>query len=122
MKHKTSMAERSVRDPRFADERKAALAELALGEVLIRRRLERDVSLLELADTTGIPQDRLEAIEAGDSLTLHEVLWLVHALDAPVSIGAGFTVYSGAPPGDKQEADVTKFGSRTGRPPKAATA
>ena len=122
MNHQTYLTERSGRDPRFADERKAAIAELALGELLVDRRMERNLSVEQLAEVTGISKARLDDIEAGESLTLHEVLWLVHALDLDVMIGPGFMVSSGTPISEEKAADLTTFASRPSRETKAATA
>jgi transcriptional regulator with XRE-family HTH domain len=88
---------RLQREPRFREELASANAELALGEAIVHRRHERNLSLEQIADLTGIPMERLEAIEAGDSMSLPEVLWLVHVLDLSVSIGANFHVNAQAP-------------------------
>lgn len=121
MKHETYVAERTAREPRFADERKAAAAELRLGELLVRRRVEHDVSIASLAELTGISESRLDDIEAGDGLTLHEVLWLVHVLDLNVAIEAGFAV-SATAASQHAAAEPTKIASRPSPPAKAATA
>ena len=121
MKHEPYVAERTAREPRFADERKAAAAELALGELLVRRRVERDVSLASLAELTGISESRLDDIEAGDGLTLQEVLWLVHPLDLNVAIEAGFAV-SATAASPHTAAEPTRLATRSSRSPKAATA
>jgi transcriptional regulator with XRE-family HTH domain len=97
MSHRNYVAERGQRDSRFTDERRAATAELVLGEVLARRREEQNISLSQLADATGIPEERLIAIDAGDAMTLHEVLWLLHVLEVSVSIGPGFDLTSQSP-------------------------
>ena len=90
MSHRDYVRERGQREPRFAVERQAMDAELALGEAIVRRREERAISVAELADVTGIPAERLEAIEEGDTLTLHEMLWLLHALELSVILGPDF--------------------------------
>jgi transcriptional regulator with XRE-family HTH domain len=92
MRHQDYVNERSRREPRFQAERQAAAAELALGEALVLRRHERGVSLADLADVTGISEARLESIEEGDSMTLHEFLWLLHALETGITIEPGFRV------------------------------
>jgi transcriptional regulator with XRE-family HTH domain len=92
MSHQRYVTERQQREPRFGAERQVAAAEFFLGETLARRRHELNVSLAQLAATTGITEERLEEIEAGDSLTLHEVLWLLHALEVSVIIGPDFEV------------------------------
>jgi hypothetical protein len=83
---------RDARDPGFEAEVRAAEAEMVLGEALARRREEHGLALAQLADTSGIPEARLAAIEAGEAMTLHEVLWLLHALEMSVSIGADFRI------------------------------
>ena len=92
MSHQRYITERQQRDPRFGAERQVAAAELLLGETLVRRRHEMSISLAQLAAKTGIAEERLEDIEAGESLTLHEVLWLLHGLEVSVIIGPGFEV------------------------------
>lgn len=122
VKHETYVAERTAREPRFADERKVASAELALGESLVRRRVDRDVSLARLSELTGIPETRLDDIEAGDALTLHEDLWLSHALELDLAIRAGFSVSATPASGQDQTEKPTTLASRSSRSPKAATA
>lgn len=90
MSHRNYVADREQREPRFTVERQAAIAELALGEALVRRRHEWNITLAQLAKQTGISEERLEAIEEGESMTLHEVLWLLHALDVSLTIGTDF--------------------------------
>jgi hypothetical protein len=80
------------------------------------------VSLAQLAQTTGIAEERLEAIEGGESMTLHEVLWLLHALDLSVSIDAHFNVRFNAPAVGEQAKDVTRLANAKSRPAKAVTA
>ena len=96
MDHQRYVAQRSQREPRFASEREAAAAELAVGEAIFGRREELGRSLVELAAMTGIAEERLRALEEGEAMTLHEVLWLAHALDLSVSLGPGFHVVSKA--------------------------
>lgn len=122
MHHRTYVAERIERGPRFADERSAAIAELAVGEMIVRRRVVRDASLQILSDTTGIPEARLDDIEAGESLSLHELLWLVHARELNIAIDPGFTISAAAPAGRHQAMEPTRPPSRPGRPTTAATA
>lgn len=90
MSHRNYVAAREQREPRFAAERQVAFAELALGEALVRRRHEWSITLAQLAKQTGISEERLEAIEEGESMTLHEVLWLLHALEVSLTIGTDF--------------------------------
>ncbi len=92
MSHRDYVADRVQREPMFATELQAAAAELVLGEALLRSRHEQGLSLAELAGRTGISEERLASIEAGDSITVPELLWLVHALDAAFSIAPGFQV------------------------------
>jgi transcriptional regulator with XRE-family HTH domain len=67
----------------------------AAGEAIFGRRDEHGVSLAELAAMTGIAEERLQALEEGESMTLHEVL-LIHALRLSVSSDPGFHVVPGA--------------------------
>ena len=97
MSHREYIAERNRREPRFKAEVDAATAELAIGELLVNRWHERNLSTAELTDMTGISGERLEAIAAGDSLTVHEVLWLLHVLDLSLVIDQDFHVTSRAP-------------------------
>lgn len=122
MNHGTYVAERTARDPRFADERSAAIAELAVGEMIVRRRVARGMSLQTLSDMTGISEARLDDLEAGESLSLHELLWLAHALDLNVSIGPGFAISTVSPAGRHQVAEPPQLDHRPGRQSKAATA
>ena len=122
MTHRAYVAERSQREPRFEAERDAAAAELALGELLVRRRDEWNLSLGQVAQTTGIAEERLEAIEEGESMTFHEVLWLLHALDLSVSIDAHFNVRSNAPAVGEQAKDATRLANAKSRQAKAVTA
>jgi transcriptional regulator with XRE-family HTH domain len=92
MSHREYVSDRSKREPRFQAEIVAASAELVLGEAIVNRRHERNLSLPQLSDVTGIPLERLELIEEDDALMLHEVLWLLHALDLSVSIDSEFQV------------------------------
>jgi transcriptional regulator with XRE-family HTH domain len=92
MSHRDYIADRARREPRFTAERQAAAAELALGDALVRRRHESHLTLSQLAEETGIPEERLEAIEEGESMTFHEVLWLLHALDISLSIEPDFSL------------------------------
>jgi len=88
MSHRNYIVNRGQREPRFTVERQAAAAELALGEALVRRRHEWGSTLAQLAEQTGIAEERLEAIEEGESMTFHEVLWLLHALEVSMSADA----------------------------------
>jgi hypothetical protein len=92
MNRQEYVSERSQRDPRFKVEHHAATAELELAEVLARRRRERGVPLAKLSDIAGIPTERLEAIDAGESMTFHEVLWLLRAIETAVTIDPGFRI------------------------------
>jgi transcriptional regulator with XRE-family HTH domain len=97
MSHSDYVSRRSERDPRFEVELQAAAAELAIGEAIVRRWQEREISQPHLAELTGISPERLEAIEAGDTLTLHELIWLAHVLDLSVVIAPNFNVTTQAP-------------------------
>jgi hypothetical protein len=90
MSHRDYIADRERREPRFAAERQVAAAELTLGEALVHRRHQWNLTFAQLAEQTGIPEDRLEAIEEGESMTFHEVMWLLHALEVSLSIGPDF--------------------------------
>lgn len=68
----------------------------AAGEAIFGRRDGQGVSLAELAAMTGIAEERLQALEEGESMTLHEVFWLIHALPLSVSSDPGFHVVPGA--------------------------
>jgi transcriptional regulator with XRE-family HTH domain len=91
------IASRSQREPRFQAEVDAAEAELALAEALAVRRRERKLSLEEVAATTNISVERIEAIESGDGATVNEMLWLLHALDLSISVGPAFSVAAHGP-------------------------
>jgi transcriptional regulator with XRE-family HTH domain len=97
MSHRDYIADRIRREPRFQAELEVAEAELAIGELLVNRWHEKNLSIAQLMELTGISQERLEAVEAGDSMTLHEVLWLLHALDVSISIDQDFHVASHSP-------------------------
>lgn len=97
MSHREYISRRQNRDPRFAAELNAAAAELAMGEAIVRRCQELGLSQPQLTDLTGFSAERLEAIESGDSLTFHELLWFAHVLDLSVSVGPDFSVTIQAP-------------------------
>lgn len=94
MSHQDYIADRTRREPRLQAEIAAAEAELAVGELIVNRRREHGMSLAEIAEMSGITLSRLEAIEEGDALTLHELLWLLHALDLSVAFDQDFHILS----------------------------
>jgi transcriptional regulator with XRE-family HTH domain len=98
MRHRDYVADRTAREPLFENERNAAAAELMLSGAIAARRQSLKVSLEHLANETGIPEDRLEAIEDGESMTLNEALWLLHALDLRTSIDGGFRLVTAPMP------------------------
>lgn len=83
---------RGEREPTFTIEVRAAAAEFDLGEALARRREERGMSVAELAAASGIAPERLERIDEGDSMTVREVLLLLHVLETSISVDHDFTV------------------------------
>ena len=68
----------------------------AAGETIFARRDKQGVSLTELAAMTGIAEERLQALEEGESMTLHEVFWLIHALPLSISSDPSFHIVPGA--------------------------
>lgn len=92
MRHEDYVAARTARDPRFADERSIATAELKLSAMVYQRRQALDLSLETLSERTGISTDRLAAIEEGESTTLYETLWLCHALRFSVCVDEKFSL------------------------------
>ena len=82
--------ERSAREPRFGNEVAVARSELDLATSLTRWRHNREMTLGQIAEITGMPEERIEAIEEGDAITVSEVLWLAQALNLVVSIGPNF--------------------------------
>ena len=94
MRHRDYVTARTAREPRFEAERKAAAPELELSGAIAARRQVLEIPLERLADETGIPMERLPAIEEGESMTVHEALWLLHALDLSARLGADLRITS----------------------------
>lgn len=86
MKFDSYVASRTAIDPRFELEQTVAKAELAFTEAIVDQRSAQQLSLDALSNLTGIAVVRLEALEEGESATLHEVLWLSHALNLVISV------------------------------------
>lgn len=94
MRQEEYAALRRAKSPRFTGHQAIAKAELAFGHAVEHRRDAAGLSYGDLAQATGIDAERLEAIEAGDSASLAEVLWLCHELRMEVAIDADFNVRS----------------------------
>lgn len=92
MNHVDYIAARTEREPRFADERAVAAAELEMNGFLEQRREALKIPLHRLAEMTHITQERLEAIAEGETMTLREALWLCHELRLSVLIGHEFEI------------------------------
>lgn len=90
MNHQDYVTQRSERDPAFRHEFAIATAELALATAIAERRFALDMTTQELAQSTGISEERIEAIEEGDQILISEVLRLTHFLDIMVAIEPGF--------------------------------
>ena len=84
--------ERTAREPRFGNEVAAARSELDLATALVQWRHNREMTLGQIAEITGMSEERIEAIEEGDAITVSEIMWLAQALNLVVSIGPNFNV------------------------------
>jgi hypothetical protein len=82
--------ERSAREPRFAHEVAVARSELDLATSLVRWRHDRRLTLGQIAELTGMTEERVQAIEDGGGMTVSEVLWFAQALNIVVSISPNF--------------------------------
>jgi hypothetical protein len=94
MKLENYVASRTAIDPRFEHEQIVAKAELAFTEAMVDQRNVQQLSLVALSDLTGIAVERLEALEEGESATLHEVLWLSHALNLVISVTPDLQIWA----------------------------
>lgn len=94
MSHEDYVSRRSERDPEFRQELALATAELQLATAIAERRLASDIELGDLAKRVGIGEDRLEAIEDGDQITIVEALRLAHELDLSIAIEPGYRLFS----------------------------
>lgn len=90
MNHQDYVSRRSDLDPKFRQELALATAELQLATAIVERRMTRNIELGDLAERVGIVEDRLEAIEEGDQITIVEALRLAHELDLSIAIEPGF--------------------------------
>ena len=90
MNHQDYIDRRSAKDPEFRQEFAIATAELKLATAIAQRRMAAGITTGELAERAGVPKDRLEAIEEGDDIKIHEVLRIADALDLAVGIEPEF--------------------------------
>ena len=94
MNHQDYVGRRGEEDPEFRQELALATAELQLATAIAERRMTRNIELGDLAERVGIAEDRLEAIEDGDQITIVEALRLAHELDLSIAIEPGFRLFS----------------------------
>lgn len=94
MKFEDYVASRTALEPRFEHEQLVAKAELAFTEVIVDQRNAQQLTLDALSNLTGIAVERLAALEEGESATLHEVLWLSHALNLVISVTPDFQIWA----------------------------
>ena len=94
MSHQDYVSRRSESDPEFREELALATAELQLATAIAERRMARELEPGDLAERVGIAEDRLEAIEDGDQITIVEALRLAHELDLSIAIEPGFRLFS----------------------------
>ena len=92
MRHRDYVERRAAQSPEFETYRALAKADLDLALVLQQRRESLGLSPDDLTRASGIPVDRLEAIEEGDTTTLAEVLRLSHALGVRITVDSAFGV------------------------------
>ena len=94
MNHEDYVSRRSEEDPEFRQDRALAPADLQLATAIAERRMTRNIELGDLAERVGILEDRLEAIEDGDQITIVEALRLAHELDLSIAIEPEFRLFA----------------------------
>jgi transcriptional regulator with XRE-family HTH domain len=80
MQHEEYIEEQMDADPRFGTRLAVAQACLNFSETIEWERSQRRISAEQLAQETGLTEDRIAAIEEGETPSLEEVLLLSSVL------------------------------------------
>lgn len=84
MQHEEYIEEQLDADPRFGSRLAVAQACLDFSETVEWERSQRRMSVEELAQETDLPEDRITAIEEGETPSLEEVLLLGSVLQLDI--------------------------------------
>lgn len=85
MQHEEYIEEQMDADPRFGSRLAVAQACLNFSETIEWERSQRRISIEQLAQETDLPEDRITAIEEGETPSLEEVLLLSSVLQLDIT-------------------------------------
>lgn len=86
MQHEEYIEEQTDADPRFSIRLAVAQACMNFSEAVEWERSQRRISISQLAQETDLPEDRIAAIEEGETPSLEEVLLLSSVLQLDIAI------------------------------------